>query len=326
MTDPHELGGPERVVKVLGAMEKYMNNVSGYKRGHARGVAFHGSFQATPEVAALTTAEHLHGEPIDCVVRVSNGGSSPYLPDRSGPKRGNPLGLAVRFELPSGDHTDWTALNLEAFPPRTPDDFHAMVSAQRAELPGGLPNPLRLLAFLAPRGPLAVAGIKAAATLAPPKSFATARFNGFHAYWLVDAEGRRRAFRFRWMPVAGIETMDPSDDVDLPPQYVVSEIKQRVARAPVAWRLVFQLAGPDDPTDDLRRLWPESRELVDAGELVIDREHEDPDLVNTWIFDPTRMPPGIELSDDPLLHFRSEAYAESHRRRMSEQRPSIKPE
>ena len=99
-----------------------------------------------------------------------------------------------------------------------------------------------------------------------------------------------------------------------------------MARAPVAWRLVFQLAGPDDPTDDLRRLWPESRPLVDAGQLVIDREHEDPALVDTWVFDPTRMPPGIELSDDPLLHFRSEAYAESHRRRTSEERPAIVPE
>jgi len=325
MSTPQELGGPKRVQKVLGAMEQHMNNVSGYKRGHARGVAFHGTFQATPQVAELTTAEHLRGEPVACVVRVSNGGSSPYLPDREGPKRGNTLGLAVRIELASGDHTNWTALNTPAFPPRTPDDFAAMVSAQRAELPGGLPNPLRLLAFLAPR-PYAVAGIKAAATLPPPKSFATARFNGFHAYYLVRADGHRQAFRFRWMPLAGIEAMDPNDHVDLPPQYLVSEIKQRVARAPVAWKLVFQLAEPGDPTDDLTRLWPEDRELVEAGQLVIDRPHEDPALVDSYVFDPTRVPPGIALSDDPLLHFRSEAYAESHRRRTHERRPAILPE
>ncbi|MEA2191841.1 MAG: catalase [Solirubrobacteraceae bacterium] len=325
MSTPQELGGPERVVAVLGAMERHMNNVRGYKRGHARGVAFRGSFHATPEVAAYTTAEHLQGDPIDCTVRVSNGGSSPYLPDRETPKRGNTLGMAVRFELASGDHTNWTALNTAAFPPRTPDDFRAMVSAQRAELPGGLPNPLRLLAFLAPR-PYAVAGIKAAATLEPPLSFATARFNGLHAFFLVDAEGRRRAFRFRWLPLAGIRAMDPKDDVETPPQYLVSEIKQRVERGPVAWKLVFQLADPGDPTDDVTKQWPEDRELLEAGELVIDRLHEDPELVDGWVFDPTRMPPGIELSDDPLLHFRSEAYAESHRRRTSEQRPAIKPE
>jgi Dyp-type peroxidase family len=324
-TEPERLGGPDRVVKVLGAMERHMNNVPGFKRGHARGVAFRGEFRATPEVAALTTAEHLQGDPVATVVRLSNGGSSPYMADRAGPKRGNPLGLGVRFELPSGGVTTWTALSLPAFPPTTPDDFHAMVSAQRAELPGGLPNPLRLAAFILPR-PRALAGIKAAATLAPPASFATARFNGFHAYYLVDAEGRRRAFRFRWMPAAGIANMDPADDKLLPPQYLVNEIKQRVADGPVSWRLVFQLAAPDDPVDDLTRLWPEDRKLVDAGELVIDRLHEDPALVDTYVFDPTQMPPGIELSGDPLLHFRSEAYAESHRRRSSESRPAILPE
>jgi catalase len=324
--NPQELGGPERVVKVLGAMEKHMNNVPGFRRGHARGVGFRGVFRATAQVAELTTAEHLQGNPIDVVVRTSNGGASPYLPDRNGPKRGNPLGLAVRFELPSGDHSTWTALNLAAFAPTTPDDFHEMVLATRGELPGGAPNPLRLAAFLAKRPPRRFPGIKAGATLTPARSFATARFNGFHAYYLVDADGRRRAFRFRWMPVAGVEAIDPADDKLLPPQYVISEIKQRVAAGPVAWKLVFQLAGPDDPVDDLTRQWPEDRELVDAGNVEIDRLHEDQDLVDSFIFDPTRVPPGIELSDDPLLHFRSEAYAESHRRRSGEARPAILPE
>jgi catalase len=323
---PQDLGGPQRVKKVLGAMERYMNNVPGYRRGHARGIAFHGQFTPTPEVAELSTAELFHSGPIDVVVRLSNGGSSPYLADRVDAKRGNPLGMGVRFELPSGDHSTWTALNLAAFPPRTPDDFHAMVVNTRSALPGGAPHPLRMLTFLAPRMPRVLPGIKAAATLAPPASFATARFNGFHAYYLVDADGRRQAFRFRWMPVAGIANMDPKDETLLPPQYVVSEIKHRVERGPVAWKLVFQLAQEGDEVDDLRRLWPESRPQVVAGEVVIDRRHEDPALVDSWVFDPTRMPAGIELSDDPLLHFRSEAYWESHRRRTSETPPVIVPE
>jgi catalase len=323
--NPQELGGPDRVVKVLGAMERCMNNVPGFRRGHARGLALRGHFRATPEVAALTTAEHLQGRRIDVVVRTSNGGASPYLPDRVGPKRGNPLGLAVRFELPSGDHSSWTALSLDAFAPTTPDDFHAMVLATRGELPGGAPNPLKLAAFVAKR-PRALPGIKAGATLAPPKSFATTRFNGFHAYYLVDAEGRRRAFRFRWLPGAGVENMDPADDTLLPPQYLISELRQRIAAGPVSWKLVFQMAGPEDPVDDLTRRWPEDRELVVAGEVVVDRLHEDQDLVDGFVFDPTRVPAGIELSDDPLLHFRSEAYAESHRRRTHEARPTILPE
>jgi len=84
-TSPHELGGPERVGQVLGAMEQHMNNVTGFKRGHARGVAFRGRFTATQQAAALTIAGHLRGDPVDCVVRVSNGRSSPYLPDARRP-------------------------------------------------------------------------------------------------------------------------------------------------------------------------------------------------------------------------------------------------
>ena len=81
-------------MKVLGAMEKHMNNVTGFKRGHARGVAFRGHFEATPEAAELTTAEHLQGERIECVVRLSNGGSCPYLPDRGAPSAATRSGSA----------------------------------------------------------------------------------------------------------------------------------------------------------------------------------------------------------------------------------------
>ena len=324
--DPAELGGPLRVKNVIGAMERCMRHVPGFRRGHARGIALRGTFTPAdePSLATLTTAEHLQGDPVDCVVRLSNGGASPYLADRQSAKIGNPLGMAVRFELPSGATCSWTALSLLAFVPRVPDDFLAMTEATRPALPGGTPNPLRVAAFVA-RRPHTFAGIKAGATLRATKSFATTRFNGLHAYWLVGPDGARQAFRFRWMPLAGVVPFDPADDAILPPQYLVDEIRRRVADAPVAWDLVLQLADPGDETDDLTSVWPEDRRLLRAGRLVVDRLHEDQDAVDRSVFDPLDVPPGIEPSDDPVLHFRSEVYAESHRRRTSERRPAIKP-
>jgi catalase len=320
---PDDLGGPHRVESVLAAMERYLRAVPGFRRAHARGVGFRGRFTPSPEAAELSAAEHLQ-QPVDTVVRLSNGGVSPYTPDRSNAKRGNTLGIAVRYELPSGGYTVMTGLSLSAFPPRVPDDFLALVKAQRPALPGGLPNPLRFAAFLAPR-PFAFAGVKNAATLATTKSFATTRFNGIHAFYAVAADGVRQPFRHRWIPLAGIARMPPEQDPILPPQYLMDEIRQLVQRAPVEWDLVFQLGEPGDPTDDLTKRWPEGRRQVVAGRLVIDRLHEDQDLVDRSVFDPTVVPPGIELSDDPILHFRSEIYAESHRRRTSEERPAIKP-
>ena len=62
--------------------------------------------------------------------------------------------------------------------------------------------------------------------------------------------------------------------------------------------------------------WPDDRETVDLGRLVInalafDREHDGDVLV----FDPTRVPDGIVLSADPILHARSGAYGVSVARR-----------
>ncbi|MEU6772368.1 hypothetical protein [Streptomyces sp. NPDC046759] len=77
------------------------------------------------------------------------------------------------------------------------------------------------------------------------ETFATTTFPGLQAYCLVDAGGRRRAFRCRWVPEAGEAAIRPEDDRLLPPQYLIGEIKQRVEQAPAARRLVFQpAAGP----------------------------------------------------------------------------------
>jgi catalase len=169
-------------------------------------------------------------------------------------------------------------------------------------------------------------GVKEIVCARTTASFATTRFFGLHAYFAVDADGHRRAFRYRWIPAAGEAGMTPEDDRLLPPQYLIGELRQRIARGPIAWDLVFQLAEPDDPTDDLTKHWPDDRPLVTVGRLELDRLHEDPAQIDGLVFDPTAVPPGIELSNDPVLHFRSDAYTASHKRRASETKPALTPD
>jgi len=326
MTDkPRELGGAKRVQRLMYAMEHYLAYVPGFRRAHARGVGFRGHFTAAAQAAALTTAEHMQGEVVETVVRLSNGSGSPYFVDRTSDKKGSVLGHAVRFELASGGHSAWASMNITSFPASKPDEFIGLSSARRQGLPTGLPNPLRFVFFLVTH-PKTLPGIRAILAARTAASFATARFNGLHAYYAVDGDGRRQAFRYSWVPAAGVAGMTPEEDRLLPPQFLVSEIKQRVLRGPVAWDLVFQLAEPGDPVDDLTKQWPDKRPRVTVGRLVIDRLHEDQEHVDGLVFDPTVVPPGIELSDDPVLHFRSESYAESHRRRSSETKPAVKAE
>ena len=317
--DSKALGGPERVSRTLGNMEANIGYVPGFRRAHGRGVAFRGHFTATSELTALTVAEHMQGEQIPVTVRLSNGDGNPYAKDRNAV-----LGLAVRFALPSGDTSEWAALNLKDFPARVPDDFAGLAGAQKKNKKGK-PNPLRLAFFVATH-PQVLKGLLAILKAPTTQSFARTTFNGLHAYFLVDADGTRRAFRYRWVAAAQPAGLTPEENRFWPHQYLVSEIKQRVEREAAIWHLVLQLAEPGDPTDDMTKHWPSSRPTVDAGRLVVDRVHEDQDLVDRSMFDPTKLPPGLETSDDPVLHFRSESYIESQKRRLAEEKPAVKQE
>ena len=50
--DPAQLGGAARAKNVIGAMEQCMNGVAGFRRGHARGIAFRGPVHREPEARA----------------------------------------------------------------------------------------------------------------------------------------------------------------------------------------------------------------------------------------------------------------------------------
>ncbi len=321
----HHQHEPGQVPRTLDSMERFDGYVPGFRRQHSRGVAFRGQFTAAPEAPELTIAEHLQGHRVPVVVRLSNSNPIPYAADRLSAHRGRVLGLAIRFELAGGDTAEWAAINIADFPARTPDEFAGILSAQRPELPGRLPNPLRLVPFLALH-PQCLAGLKAILTVKTAPSFATNAFHGLHAYYAVDTRGTRRAFRYRWMPLAAPAGISSDEDRTLPPQYLVSELKLRVAREPVGWDLVFQMAEPGDPVDDVTEHWPPERSQVTMGRLLLDRVHESQDLVEASVFDPTNVPPGVELSEDPLLPFRAACYRESHHRRLSETKPEIKPE
>ena len=79
---------------------------------------------------------------------------------------------------------------------------------------------------------------------------------------------------------------------------------------------VFQFAAPNDATNDAARAWRENRPLRPNGQLTISGRSPDEMHRQNSVFDPTRLAPGIEQSDDPVLAFRPRAYAVSDKRRL----------
>jgi catalase len=312
---------PELVEDGIRVMEAYTGSLPGYRRAHARGHGFIGTFVATPEVASLTTAMHMQGGEVPVVVRMSNGAGSPYAPDVHPGGRGTTIGLAVRFQLPDGSYCTWASPNMLSFPARTPEEFIKITTAQRPSSKTGRPSLRRIAAYAATRR-YTLPGLRSLLGQPPRRSFATTEFNGLHAYWLVNHDGQRQKFRYHWTPRLTVHRDLTAEEMKTwPPHFLIEEMTQRLARGPAVWDLVFELGGPDDPTHDVTAAWPASTPRIHAGTLQIDGEHPNQAEVETMVFDPANVPPGIECSDDPLLAYRSAVYTQSHLRRTHETKP-----
>ena len=75
------------------------------------------------------------------------------------------------------------------------------------------------------------------------------KYNSLHAFALVDDAGERRWARFSWVPEAGEERL-PEDEIEsAAPDYLQTELAERIAAGPVRFAYVATLAGDGDPLE-----------------------------------------------------------------------------
>ena len=305
------MNGREAVDRI----ERAAGRHPGYRRLHARGGVFAGSFEASGVLEGRTTASHLTGGRTDLLVRFSNGMPSPDADDR----RPEIRGMAARFLVDGKAAHDLVAATTRSFPTRNAQGFVEVVELRRAA--GGRLDALlalpRLGLFVL-RHPEAIGGLREALSLGTVASFATTRYDGVHAFFLVAADGRRTAFRYRLAPELGEQTLTKEEAKARDRHFLLPELEERLANGSVHFRLELQLADPGDPTDDPSKRWPDDREVVVAGRVTVTGRAADSEALEREVFDPTRVPEGVELSDDPVLRFRPEAYSVSAERRLAE--------
>jgi catalase len=103
-----------------------------------------------------------------------------------------------------------------------------------------------------------------------------------------------------------------------PPNFLVDDLRQRIAKRPVVFHLEVQLAAAGDQTQDPSQPWPDNRKVVDLGVLTLDESVADSlEVQKNLLFLPNRLTDGIELSDDRLPVIRSQVYALAFARRRS---------
>lgn len=145
-----------------------------------------------------------------------------------------------------------------------------------------------------------------------PVSFATESFYSNNALIFVNSRQEKHAGRYQMVPIAGNQYLSEADRKTKASDFLISDLKARLADAPVRFPLSLQLANPGDQTSDGSVVWPDDRKQVELGIVTITSVA--PDLVaadRALAFDPTRLVDGIELSDDPLPALRSRVYVYS---------------
>lgn len=286
----------------------------GYRRAHGKGICFAGVFRSSKAATALSTARVFAQEQVPGIGRFSIGSADPHAADTS---TGT---VSMALLLSADDKSQWRMKlnNAPYFPTRDAEGFLAQRKAFEPDPATGQPDPARVAAFFKTY-PEARKAVEYKETAAWPSSFAQAQYNVINAFILLAADGKRQPVRWFMRPHAPFHGLAVEDRARLSHDYLFDDIKQRVARGPVYWDLVLQLAQTGDPVEDPSQPWPAERQQVVAGTLEVTSVRDQAEGGCRDInFDPTLVPSGIELSNDPVLAARAGIYSHSYNARLRE--------
>jgi catalase len=301
--------------EVLGLLKGAFGTPGGYRPAHAKGILLEGTFTPTAEAKSLTKAYHFNASSVPVTVRFSDSTGIPIIPDNDA--NASPRGFAVRFHLPEENghrkHTDVIGHSTPFFPVPTGQDFANLVRAIGGSQQPDLPNPTPIEKYL---GENAAAFAFVTAPKPFPHSWATEGYFALNAFKFINAEGKETYIRYEIVPEVGLEHYSEEDAKALSANYLSEEIKERVGKGSVGLKVLAQIAEEGDPTNDITKKWPESREKVELGSIKLTGlVADDAATQKTTIFDPIPRVDGIVESDDPILQFRAALYLVSGRER-----------
>src|SRR5208282_559732 len=141
------------------------------------------------------------------------------------------------------------------------------------------------------------------------------------AFVFVNRNGVRQAGRYHIVPVAERRDLNDAEAKARSANFLIQDLKTRLATGPIEFRLVVQLPDAGDPTNDPSLVWPDDRKTIDVGTISITSVLADSaGAEKGLVYDPTHLTGGIELSDDPLPALRARVYSLSASHRQQSQR------
>lgn len=275
---------------------------------HAKGIVLLGKFTPTSHAVGLSKAPHFK-QAVPITVRFSDNTGIPTLADAAPQAR--PHGMAIKFHLPDGTDTDLVTHSLNGFPAKSPEDMRQFIVAIIASGPGiAAPTPIQKYLEAHPEAkPFATAPGPA------PVSYGTIAYFGVNTFKFIAADGKATFGRYQIIPETGKQFLSKDDVVNASHDYLLDEIRTRVGKGPVRFKLVLQLPAPGDKLDDPSIPWSDTNKTNELGTIEITLVVPDSDATQrALLFLPSLLPDGIEPAD-PMIRFRGLAYPISYDRR-----------
>lgn len=299
--------------QVVEAIEGVFGARPGERRNHTKGTCAVGEFVGRQEASRYSRSALFSGEPIAVIARFSLSGGNPQAPDGARSARG----MALEFKLPAGQVQHFTMLNTPVFGAAHPQTFFDLMLAMRPDPATGKPDPEKLQAFKASH-PDNLAQAEYLAHNNPPASYANSTYWGIHTFKFIGKKNKVTLVRWRFVPRDGEKRLSDEELRRAGPSFLEQTLISRTQQGPARWDMLLSLGKAGDPEDNPTLLWPAERREINAGTLSITAATPQKGAACEAInFDPLVMGDGIAPTNDPVLQFRSSAYAVSFAKRRS---------
>ncbi|MBA3835257.1 MAG: catalase, partial [Sphingomonas sp.] len=296
---------------------------------HARGYGAHGFFELTDSLADYTRADVLStvGQQTEVFVRFSTVAGRAGSRDLARDVRG----FSVKLYTREGNW-DIVGNNIPVFFIQDAIKFPDLIHAAKEEPDRGFPQAQTAhdnfwdFASLSPESWHMIMWIMSDRAI--PRSFRTMEGFGVHSFRLLDAGGRSTFVKFHWKPKQGLQSVLWNEAVKISgadPDFHRRDLWEAIESGDFPeWELGVQLFDeetaaklPFDHLDSTKLIAEEDVPIRIVGRLVLNR-NVDNFFANTEqvAFCTANVPPGIDFSDDPLLHGRNFSYLDTQLKRL----------
>ena len=282
----------------------------GHRRNHAKGICFTGVFESNGAGSELSHAPVFAQGKYPVIGRFNLATPNPDADDAKERVRG----LGVMISTPDGQEWRMAMIDAPFFPVATVQAFRELQIASASKEPDAM-------AKFAGAHPEIVAFGGWAKSAPWTGSYAEEPYNGLNSFIFTDNSGNDHAVRWSLTPAARPVPVPPEDLAKRGPNFLETEITDRIKNGPARWTMRVTVANAGDQTADPSKAWPQDRRGVDVGLLVVQQIEAEADGPCRDInFDPTVLPSGMRTSDDPFPAARSAAYRVSYDRRTAEEK------